>query len=99
MCKLTKHEEMKTKRLKSELGDFFCILLHIYPPITRKRSKRYISSLIGVARYLSTTPRWGNPSKCLSQRHNKQTCRLVLLTVPLMLSVKQESCEYQFQSH
>ena len=29
----------------------------------------------------------------------QQTCRLVLHIVPLMLSVKQGSCEYQFQSH
>ena len=24
---------------------------------------------LGVASHLSTTPRWGNPAKCLSQRH------------------------------
>ena len=53
---------------------------------------------LGVASHLSTTPRWGNPAKCLSQRHNKQTCRLVLDTVPLMLNVKQGSIEYHFQS-
>ena len=41
----------------------------------------------------------GNPSKCFSQRHNKQTGRLVLHIAPLMLSIKQESCEYQFYSH
>ena len=38
----------------------------------------------------------GNPAKCLSKRHNKETCRLVLHTVPLMLSIKQGSCKYQF---
>ena len=54
---------------------------------------------LGIASHLSTTPRWGNPAKCRSQRHNKYTCRLVLRTVPLMLSVKQGSCEYQFYSH
>ena len=48
---------------------------------------------------MSTTPRWGNPAKCLSQRHNKQTCRLFLHTLPLMLKVIQGSCEYQFESH
>ena len=30
-----------------------------------------IRARLGVARHLSTTPRWGNPAKCLSQRHNK----------------------------
>ena len=48
---------------------------------------------------MSTTPGWGNPAKCLSQRHNKSTCWLVFQTVPLMLSVKEGSCEYQLSSH
>ena len=26
---------------------------------------------LGVASHLSTTPTWGNPAKCLSQRHIK----------------------------
>ena len=41
----------------------------------------------------------GNPAKCLSQQHYKYTCWLFLHTVPLLLSVKQGSCEYQFSSH
>ena len=57
---------------------------------------RYKRARLGVASHLSTTPRWGNPANCLSQRHNKQACRLVLHTVPLMLNVKQGSYEYQF---
>ena len=36
-----------------------------------------------------------NLVKCLFQQHNKQTCRLVLHTVPLMLNVKQRSGESQ----
>ena len=46
---------------------------------------------LGVPDHLSTTPRWWNSANCLSQRHNKYTCRLVLHTVPLTLSVKQEA--------
>ena len=43
---------------------------HIYPPITRKRQSA-VRARLGVAGHLSTTPRWGNPVKCLSQQHNK----------------------------
>ena len=43
---------------------------HIYPPITRKR-RSAVRARLGVAGHLSTTLRWGNPVKCLSQRHNK----------------------------
>ena len=54
---------------------FFNHYWHIYPPITRKRLSA-VRARLGVAGYLSTTLRWGNPVKCLSQRHNKYTCRL-----------------------
>ena len=67
--------------------------------LSRESDQCAIRARLGVASHLSTTPRWGNPAKCLSQRHNRYTCRLVLHTVPLMLSVKQGSCEYQFSSH
>ena len=71
---------------------FSCIFILL----SRESDQCAIRARLGVAGHLSTTPRWGNPAKCLSQRHNKYTCRLVLHTVPLMLSVKQGSCEYQF---
>ena len=71
--------------------------LHVHTSITKKRSSA-ITSLLRSCRQLSTSPRWRNPAKCLSQRHNKQTCRLVLHTVPLSLSVKQGSCEYQLST-
>ena len=48
---------------------------HIYSPLTRKR-RSAVRARLGVAGHLSTTLRWGNSVKCLSQRHNKQTCRL-----------------------
>ena len=38
-----------------------------------------------------------SPVKCPSQRHNKQTCRFVFHTIPLMLSVKQGSLYTNFQ--
>ena len=34
--------------------------------------------------------------KCLAQGHNKQACRLVRDTIPIVLSAKQESCKYHF---
>ena len=56
---------------------FFCYYYysHIYPPTTRKR-RSAVRARLGVADHLSTTLRWGNPVKCLSRRHNKQTCQL-----------------------
>ena len=75
---------------------FFFFFSCIFILLSRESDQCAIRARFGVAGHLSTTPRWGNPAKCLSQRHNKQTCRLVLHTVPLMPSVKQGSCEYQF---
>ena len=43
---------------------FFYYYWHIYPPITRKR-RSAVRARLGVAGYLSTTLRWGNPAKCL----------------------------------
>ena len=51
---------------------FFYYYLHFHPPITRKR-RSAIRARLGV---LSTALGWGNPVKCLSQRHNKQTCQI-----------------------
>ena len=36
-----------------------------------KAIKATYRARLGVASHLSTTLRWGNPAKCLSQRHNK----------------------------
>ena len=65
----------------------------IFVLLSRKSDQCAIQARLGVASHLSTTPRWGNPAKCFSQRHNKLTRRLALHTVPLMLSVKQGRCE------
>ena len=46
------------------------IQLHNYPPITEKEIKRY-SDLIEDLPAPFISARWGNPVKCLSQRHNK----------------------------
>ena len=42
-----------------------CILL------SRESDQSAIRARLGVASHQSTTPRWGNPAKCFSQRHNK----------------------------
>ena len=46
---------------------FSCIFILI----SRESDQCAIRARLGVASHLSTTPRWGNPAKCLSQRHNK----------------------------
>ena len=47
----------------SHVKSVFSYLVAHYPPITRKRSKRYtlynVQARLAVASHLSTTPRWG----------------------------------------
>ena len=43
----------------------------IFILLSRESDQCAIRARLGVADHLSTTPRWGNPAKCLSQRHNK----------------------------
>ena len=57
----------------------------------------FVQAWLGVTGLLSTTPRWRNPA--ISAFPNGTTSKLVIHTVPLMLNVKQRSCEYQFYSH
>ena len=78
----------------NDIGDFCILVAHLFCYYVKAINALY--SCLGDAGLLSTTPRWGNPAKCLSERHNKQTCRLVFHTFPLKLNVKQGSCEYQF---
>ena len=94
-----KSEVMKKRRRESEFHIIPYLFSCIFILLSRESDQSAVRADLGVASHLSTTPRWGNPPKCPSRRHNKQTCRLVLHTVPLMLSVKQGSCEYQFYSH
>ena len=70
---------------------FFTIIIF---SIMRKR-RSAIRVRLGVDGHLSTTHTWGNPV-CLSAFTNDTTSELVgfLHTVPLMLTVKQVSCEY-----
>ena len=49
------------------LNLFSCIFILL----SRESYQCAIRARLGVASHLSTTPRWGNPTKCLSQRHNK----------------------------
>ena len=44
-----------------------CIFIHL----SRESDQSAIRTRLGVAGHLSTAPGWGNPAKCLSQRHNK----------------------------
>ena len=43
----------------------------IFILLSRESDQCAVRARFGVAGHLSTTPRWGNPVKCLSQRHNK----------------------------
>ena len=52
---------------------FICFILFgcIFILLSRESDQCAIRARLGVAGHLSTTPRWGNPVKCLSQRHKK----------------------------
>ena len=76
---------------------FYLYLLAYLSSYHEKATKRCTSSLRSCRPSVYHTE-MGNPVKCLFQQHSKRTCRL-LHTVPLMLNVKQGSCEYQFLSH
>ena len=58
-------ERMSEKRCVGSL--FSCIFILL----SRESDQCAIRARLGVAGHLSTTPRWGNPAKCLSRRHNK----------------------------
>ena len=38
--------------------------------LSRESDQSATRARLEVASHLSTTPRWGNPAMCLSQRHN-----------------------------
>ena len=57
---------------KVRCGSAFLFLFScIFILLSRESDQCAIRARLGVAGHLSTTPRWGNPAKCLSQRHNK----------------------------
>ena len=57
---------------RAPLGDIFFIFFScIFILLSRESDQCAIRARLGVASHLSTTPRWGNPAKCPSQRHNK----------------------------
>ena len=45
--------------------------IFIFILLSRESVQCAVRAHLGVASRLSTTPRWGNPTKCPSQRHNK----------------------------
>ena len=49
----------------------FYIFSCIFILLPRESDQSAIRARLGVASHLFATPRWGNPAKCLSQRHNK----------------------------
>ena len=107
------HQEFRSQgvihaRIFIELGKNVsfhkCIVLSLYVVAYlsshhEKASKALKRARLGVIGQLSTTSRWRNMAKCLSQRDNKKTCRLVFHTVPLMQSVSRGSCGCELQSH
>ena len=46
---------------------FSCMFILLSP----ESDQSAIRARLGVASHLSTTPKWGNAAKCLSQRHSK----------------------------
>ena len=50
---------------------FFYLVSCIFILLSPESDQCAIRARLGVANPLSTTPRWGNPAKCLSQRHNE----------------------------
>ena len=62
-------------RQENSAGNFFhCIFFMfscIFILLSRESDQCAIRAHLGVASHLSTTPRWGNPAKCLSKRYNK----------------------------
>ena len=50
---------------------FIYLFTCIFILLSRESDQCAIRARLGVAGLLSTTPRWGNPAKCLFQRHNK----------------------------
>ena len=54
----------------------FSSLLHIYASIIRKAIKVLLRAPLRVTSHLHNALRWGNPTKCLFQLHNKEIRRL-----------------------
>ena len=66
---LESHEQVREVAPVQVFVAFIFSCIFNKPSITRKRSQRY-NELLGIVGHLSTTLRWGNPAKCLSQRHS-----------------------------
>ena len=63
--------KLSFNQFKIYLFFFFYLFSCIFILLSRESDQCAIRARLGVAGHLSTTPRWGNPAKCLSQRHNK----------------------------
>ena len=68
------HEGGKNTKLPISnltLFDSIFVFCRIFVHLSQESNQCAIRAHLGVASYLSTTPTWGNPAKCLSQRHSK----------------------------
>ena len=65
--------DLSTRLLQSagNITTFFYLCSCIFILLSRESDQSTIRARLGVTSHLSTTPRWGNSAKCLSQRHNK----------------------------
>ena len=60
-----------TTEEKMDVVSFFFVFSYIFILLSRESDQCAIRARLGVAGHPSTTPRWWNPAKCLSQRRNK----------------------------
>ena len=66
-CFASNHHNYATRSITNKN----LLVSSIFILLSRESDQCAIRARLGVASHLSTTPRRGNPAKCLSQRHNK----------------------------
>ena len=70
-CALLMHRPYETCTVLHKLQHFvfFFVFSCIFILLSQENDQCTIRARLGVASHLSTTSRWENPAKCLSQRH------------------------------
>ena len=70
---MTYKDKLENTPVKVRIEDktLLYLVAYLFIFLSRESDQCAIRARLGVAGHLSTTPRWGNPAKCLSQRHNK----------------------------
>ena len=68
-----KRRNKKREKMPTMISDtYYCLFVCCkFILLLRESDQCVIRARLGVASHLSTTPRWRNPAKCPSQRHNK----------------------------